>query len=196
MALNLTQRTGGSGMSGTRAILPTDSYRMRVIEAKMEDDTFAKPDRDGSLPQKLALTFEVTTLTDEQEEIAQEREEEWDKVRIWHRFNPYYGTVREGGPSKFKEFLDNLVSWGLLPALNLEAFEPESLNGIELKCSVVEYLKTMGVNQGQPGNKITGFAAVRAGKKTRNVPQPVNVAATIPVANEPNGKVVEEELPF
>ncbi len=191
MALNLTQRTGGSGMAGTRAILPTDSYRMRILEAKMEDDTFSKPDRDGTLPQKLALTFEVTSLTDEQEEIAAEREEEWDKVRIWHRFNPYYGTVREGGPSKFKEFLDNLVGWGLLPVLNLEAFEVESLAGIELKCSVVEYLKTMGVNQGQPGNKITGFAAVRVAKGKKNVPQPVKVAA-----NDPDGVVSEEDLPF
>jgi hypothetical protein len=186
--LNLMARTGGGGMSGARAILPTDSYRMRCIEAKMEDDTFSKPAADGSLPQKLALTFEVTTLTDEQEEIAAERDEEWDKVRIWHRFNPYYGTVREGGPSKFKEFLDNLVSWGVIPTLNLEAFEVESLAGIELKCSVIEYLKTMGVNQGQPGNKITGFAAVRNGKGKKNVPQPVEAAA-------PAG-VEEEALPF
>jgi hypothetical protein len=186
MIVNLTERTGG-GMSGARAILPTDSYRMRCIEAKMEDDTFSKPNQDGTLPQKLALTFEVTALTEEQQEIASERDEEWDKVRIWHRFNPYYGTVREGGPSKFKEFLDNLVSWGVIPTLNLEAFEVESLTGIELKCSVIEYLKTMGVNQGQPGNKITGFAAVRNGKKSRNVPQPVAAA--------PAG-VVEEELPF
>jgi hypothetical protein len=193
MALNLTQRTGGGGMAGTRAILPTDSYRMRCIEAKMEDDTFAKPDRDGTLPQKLVLTFEVTTLTDEQEEIAQEREEEWDKVRIWHRFNPYYGVVREGGPSKFKEFLDNLVTWGVIPTLNLEAFEVESLTGIELKCSVVEYLKTMGVNQGQPGNKITGFAAVRNGKKTRNVPTPVSVAEVAPAATP---IITDETLPF
>lgn len=185
--VNLTSRTGG-GMSGTRAVLPTDSYRMRIIEAKMEDDTFSKPDRDGVLPQKLALTFEITSLTDEQEEIAHEREEEWDKVRIWHRFNPYYGTVREGGPSKFKEFLDNLCSWGALPSLNLEAFEVESLVGIELKCSVIAYLKTMGANIGQPGNKITGFAAVRAPKKGKNVPQPVE--------NAPAGGVTEEELPF
>lgn len=191
--VNLTARTGGSGMSGTRAILPTDVYRMRCIEAKMEDDTFAKPNQDGTLPQKLALTFEITVLTDEQQDIAAEREEEWDTVRIWHRFNPYYGTVREGGPSKFKEFLDNLVSWGVIPNLNLEAFEVESLAGIELKCSVIEYLKTMGANQGQPGNKITGFAAVRNGKKTRNVPQPVSVEDVKPTAS---AGVVEEELPF
>jgi len=189
--MNLTQRTGG-GMAGERAILPTDSYRMRIIEAKMEDDTFSKPDRDGVLPQKLALTFEVTSLTDEQEEIATERGEEWDKVRIWHRFNPYYGTVREGGPSRFKEFLDNLNTWGLLPNLNLEAFEVESLVGIELKCSVIAYLKTMGANIGQPGNKITGFAAVRAPKKGKNVPEPVNVAATVPAATDMD----EEALPF
>jgi len=178
-SMNLTQRTS-SGNSQERAILPTDSYRMRCIESKLEDDTFAAPNKDGGLPQKIALTFEVTTLTEEQQEIASAVEEDWDTVRIWHRFNPYYGDVRAGGPSKFKEFLDNLVSWGLL-TLDLEAFDPVCLVGIELRCSVLEYTKTMGANAGQPGNKIAGFAPVRAVKKGKNVPQPA-----APVVQEPD----------
>ena len=179
--MNLTERTS-NGNSQDRAILPTDSYRMKCLESKLEDDTFATPNKDGSLPKKIALTFEVTTLTEEQQEAASEADEEWDTVRIWHRFNPYYGDVRAGGPSKFKEFLDNLVSWGLI-TLDLESFDPGCLAGIELKCSVIAYTKTMGVNAGQLGNKIVGFAPVRASKKGRNVPQP-------------SGAVVEEDLPF
>jgi hypothetical protein len=184
MTMNLTQRTS-SGASQDRAILPTDSYRMRCLESKLEEDTFATPNKDGSIPEKIVLTWEVTALTDEQQEIAGERDEEWDKVRIWHRFNPYYGDVRAGGPSKFKEFLDNLASWGLL-SFDLEAFDPASLEGIELKCSVIAYTKTKGANAGQLGNKIVGFAPVRTGKKAKNVPQPVKADAG----------VVEEELPF
>lgn len=187
--MDLTKRTGGAGTGEARAVLPTDTYRMRCLEAKLEDDTFAKPGPDGALPQKIALTFEMAILTDEQHEIAEERGEEWDKVRIWHRFNPYYGDVRAGGPSKFKEFLDNLVAWGLLPNLNLEAFDPSVFEGIELKCSVIEYTKTMGENAGKPGNKITGFAAVRTPKKGKNAPQPVEAA---PVATE----METEDLPF
>lgn len=193
MVMDLTKRTGG-GTSEARAILPTDTYRMKCLEAKLEDDTFAKPGPDGALPQKVALTFEMSILTDEQQEIAEERDEDWSTVRIWHRFNPYYGDVRAGGPSKFKEFLDNLVSWGLLPSLNLEAFDPGIIQGVELKCSVVQYTKTMGENAGKPGNKIAAFAAVRNGKKVaRNVPQPVTSAEEIkPAATE----METEDLPF
>lgn len=189
--MNLKERSGGGGSTQERAILPTDSYRMKCIESKLEDDTYSKPNRDGTLPQKIALTFEVTTLTDEQEDLATERGEEWDKVRIWHRFNPFYGDVRAGGPSKFKAFLDNLATWSLLN-LNIEAFDPASLEGIELKCSVEEYIKTMGTNAGQPGNKITAFAPVRlkGAKAPRNTPQPVNVADVAPAAVE------DEALPF
>jgi hypothetical protein len=178
MAINLTQRSGGT-LSQDRPVLPTDTYRMRIMDAKLEDDTFAKPGADGSLPQKLALTFEITTLTEEQQEAASDAGEDWDDVRIWHRFNPFYGLVREGGPSKLKEFLDNLVSWNLIPALDLENFAPESLVNVELKCSVVSYLKTMGANKGQPGNKITGFAPIKA--KRKNAPEPVKAAEVEPV---------------
>lgn len=192
--MDLTKRTGGgSGNSEARVILPTDTYRMKCLEAKLEDDTFAKPNQDGSLPQKIALTFEMSILTDEQQEIAEERDEDWSATRIWHRFNPFYGDVRAGGPSKFKEFLDNLVTWGCIPSLNLEAFDPGVIQGVELKCSVVQYTKTMGENAGKPGNKITGFASVRAPRKAKNVPVPVSAPEeAAPIA----AGVVEEDLPF
>ena len=189
--MNLTERTS-TGTSQDRAILPTDSYRMKCLESKLEDDTFATPNKDGSLPKKIALTFEVTTLTEEQQEAASEADEDWDTVRIWHRFNPYYGDVRAGGPSKFKEFLDNLVSWGLI-TLDLENFDPQCLAGIELRCSVLQYTKTMGVNAGQLGNKITGFAPVRAkGVKGRNVPMAAKVEKPVEEDLDANG----DPLPF
>lgn len=195
--MNLKERSSGGGSTQEYVVLPNDSYRMKVIESRLEDDTFSKPNRDGSLPQKIALTFEITTLTDEQEDAANEREEEWDTVKIWHRFNPFYGDVRAGGPSKFKEFLDNLVEWGLLN-LNLEAFDPASLEGLELKCSVIKYTKTMGVNVGQPGNKITGFAPVRVkgAKAPKNTPQPVKVSDVAPAASATESDHEGEDLPF
>lgn len=196
--LNLNQRTGSTSTGEARPVLPTDTYRMKCIESKMEDDTFAKPLPDGTLPQKIALTFEVTVLTDEQQEAADEAGEEWGEVRVWHRFNPYYGDVRAGGPSKFKEFLDNLVAWGAIGTLNLDAFEVESLAGIELRCSVLNYKKTMGENVGKPGNKITGFAPVRTkgAKAPKNTPQPVNVAETVPAASTNTAIESDEDLPF
>lgn len=155
--LNLTQPSRPAGSSDDRPVLPSDTYHMKIIDAKLEDDRFAKPEKDGSLPQKIALTFEMAELTPQQQRAAKKVDQDWSTVRIWHRFNPYYGPVKEGGPSKLKEFLDNLAEWGLLD-LNLEAFDPAVLVGIELKCLVVKYAKTMGENVGKPGNKIASFA--------------------------------------
>lgn len=178
--MDLTQPTSRASTQD-RPVLPTDSYRMRIMDAKLEDDTFAKPNSDGSMPQKFVLTFEMTTLTEEQQEAATELEQDWSEVRVWHRFNPFYGLVREGGPSRFKEFLDNLIGWGLV-AVDLRAFDVVSLVGIELKCSVLHYIKTKGVNTGQPGNKITGFAPIKP--KRKNAPQAASVAATVPAATD------------
>jgi hypothetical protein len=189
MAMDLTQPTPRTS-SQDRPVLPTDSYRMKIIDAKLEDDTFAtERNKDGSLPQKFALTFEITTLTEEQQEAATEADQDWDTVRIWHRFNPFYGDVREGGPSRFKEFLDNLIDWHLA-SVDLRAFDIACLVGIELKCSVIEYKKTMGPNKGQKGNKITGFAPIKA--KRKNQPQSVSVAETAPAASADE----DEDLPF
>lgn len=174
--LNLNEKPAFSGSGEARPVLPTDIYRMRIIDSKMEDDTFAKPEADGTFPQKLAITFEVSTLTEEQQEAADEAGEEWDEVRIWHRFNPYYGTIKAGGPSKFKEFIDNLIEWKLI-AINLGAFDVTALVGIELRCSVVKYNKTMGANVGKPGNKITAFSPVKKARAGKNVAEPVSVDA-------------------
>lgn len=176
--INLNARTPRTGSDNARAVLPTDTYRMKIIESKIEDDKWAKPDKDGNQPIKLALTFEVSALTEEQQDAANEAEQEWGEVRIWHRFNPFYGDVKAGGPSKFKAFIDDLIKWNLIVIPDMNAFEVESLAGIELRCTVTEYTKTMGENAGQPGNKITGFAPVRKASKAKNTPEPTTVDAS------------------
>lgn len=160
--LDLTQptRSGGSTNSEDRPILPNDNYRMRIIESKIEDDMFDK-DKDGTPRKKLVLTFEMAELTPAQQRAAKKANQDWSEIRMWHRINPVYMLVKAGGPSKFKEFLDNLAEWKLLD-LNLAAFNTDSLVGIELMCMVVKYTKTMGDNAGKPGNKIVSFAPVEA----------------------------------
>lgn len=173
--MSLTQSTTRSNGGNDRPVLPTDMYRMKIIDAKIEDDKWAKPNKDGSQPEVIALTFEISTLTEEQQEAADEAEQDWSEVRMWKRFNPYYGTVKAGGPSKFKEFIDNLIEWKLLIIPDMNLFDIETLAGIELKCSVEKYKKQMGENAGQWGNKITTFAPVRRASKGKNVPEPVSV---------------------
>ena len=163
--INLSKGSGGSAATGTRVILPTDMYAVQCMEAALEDDTFAKPGKDGALPQKIKTVWEILKLTDEQEDAAAAAGEEWGTVRIWHRFNPYYGPVKEGGPSKFQQFIDLVREQGYLQEFSLEDFDPESLVGIKLKASIERYILTMGANVGNPGNKITAWAPLRPAKK-------------------------------
>lgn len=169
MGTNLTG--GASGTTIDRAVIPTDMYRMRCVEAEIKDNTFEKPNKDGTLPQKLATVWEITSLTEEQAESAADAAEVWIGVRIWKDFAPYYGDVKDGGPSKLKEFIDSLRTQGYLANFDPNDFDPNVLVGIEQKVSVLSYIKTMGPNTGQPGNKIAGFAALRA-KKNGDKPKP------------------------
>jgi hypothetical protein len=158
---------GGAAPADTteRILVPTDMYRVKCIEAALEDDIFGKPDKQGNMPQKIKTVWEIVKLTPEQEEAAEEAEQEWLGVRLWHRFNPYYGPVKAGGPSKFQEFIDLVRGLGHLPDFDLEAFDVESLVGLELKGAIALYTKTMGENTGKPGNKITAFAGLKPAKK-------------------------------
>jgi hypothetical protein len=149
---------------------------MKIASAAIEEDKYAEPYNDGTKPEKLALCWEVTQVTDEQEDI-------FVGAKVWQRFNPWYGITKAGTPSRFKEFIDNLVTQGLI-TFDPDNFDTDSLLDIEQKVSVEEYKKTMGVNIGQPGNRITQVMPL-VRKKTpvapvpgpkppvRNVPQPV-----------------------
>ena len=156
---------GGSGTTADRPVIPGDTYRMKCIEASIKDNTFEKPNKDGTQPQKLSTVWEITQLTQEQEETADELEQEWTGLRFWKDFAPYYGDVREGGPSKLKEFIDGLREQGHLEGFDPDDFDPESLVGIEQKVTLIKYTKTMGPNTGAPGNKIAGFSPLKVTKK-------------------------------
>lgn len=165
--------SGGSsgGTTTDRPILPTDMYRMKCIEAEIKDNTFEKPNKDGTQPQKLSTVWEITSLTEEQSEAAEEAGETWVGVRMWKDFAPYYGDVKDGGPSKLKEFIDSLRSQGHLANFDPDSFDLEALVGIEQKVSVLNYTKTMGPNTGSQGNKIAGFAPLKT-KKNGGKPAP------------------------
>ena len=85
--INLNQRKGGSS-DKEFILLPSDIYRMKVTKAVVEENRFADVQKDGTRPQQLVLTWEVTQLTDEQKEAA-EKQRIADRVQaaLWRKAN-------------------------------------------------------------------------------------------------------------
>lgn len=166
MIINTQERRGGS-QTGEFKLLETDVYRAKIAEAKIEEDRFGTPLNDGSLPLKLVVRWEVCEATEDQDD-------EVIGCAVWQRFNPWYGVTRDGKPSVFKTFVDALREQGLLKTFNPSAFDSGDLDGIEQRISVEKYLKSMGPNAGQPGNKVTAVLPLRAKKAPKN--QPVEIA--------------------
>lgn len=192
--LDLTQGHGGSS-AGERPVLPADNYRMRIVDAVMRENKLEKPYADGSYPLNISLTWEVTALTEEQHDVAEERGEEWIGVRVWQDLNPYYGDVKDGGPSKFKAFVDKIRGAGHLPAFDPKDFDIGELIGIEMKCLLKEHIRTMGANVGKPINKVVDVSALRAPRgqgANVSVKQPAapRAAVNTPVA------VADGDIPF
>jgi hypothetical protein len=152
-----TQARQGNGSTEFK-LLETDVYRMKIAAATLEEDQYADPQGDGSKPIRLVLRWEVTEATEDQDE---------DVVgnAVWHRLNPWYGSVRDGGASKFKAFIEQLRDQGLLADFNPQAFDVESLVRIEQRVSVEKYSKTMGPNAGKPGNKVVSVLPLRRTKR-------------------------------
>src|SRR5258707_3901140 len=176
MAVINTRGQGGGGGSKDFVLLPSDIYRMKVTKAVVEENRFADAKNDGSKPLQIVLTWEMTVLTDEQRDAADEAGDAWDTAAVWQRLNPYYGPVRDGGVSKFQAFIDMLREQGYLADFNPDAFDPESLLGIEQRVNVEYYYKSMGENAGKPGNKVVNVLALKRAKKgAKEAPAPRNV---------------------
>ena len=166
-----TQKSKGGNSNGSMALLETDVYRMAIKRAVLEQDQYAEPLADGSKPEKLVLTWEVTTVTDEQDDGC-------IGLAVWQRFNPYYGPVRDGGVSKFKAFIDALREQNYLPDFDANLFDTDSLVGIEQRVSVEKYAKTMGPNAGQPGNRIASILPLKR-KASATAPAKRNVPVAV-----------------
>lgn len=187
--INTQARTGGASTSNF-VVLPSDVYRMKIIKSVVEENRFADPNKDGSKPLQVVITWEVTTLTEEQLDAMAEAEEDWDTATVWQRINPFYGPVRAGGVSKFQAFIDALVAQGYLAGFDPAAFDPDSLVGIEQRVNVERYIKSQGDNSGQPGNKVVSVLPLKSAKQRREAQR------NKPVEVETPADAAGEALPF
>jgi hypothetical protein len=176
--VNLSSRSGGGGASGDFKLLETDVYRMKIVAATLEEDQYAEPLNDGTKPVRLVLRWEVSAAGEDQDDDVK-------GCAVWQRFAPWYGTVRDGGPSKFKAFIDSLREQSYLASFDPSAFNLEDLVSIEQRVSVEKYAKTMGPNAGKPGNKVVGILPLKRAKNGK-----------ASVIAPPPGELVEEDLPL
>lgn len=152
--------------------LATGQYLMKIAGAKIAPSPFAEKQTDFAtgqevevFPDRLSITWK---LSDWNEEYAEAGYEAGQKV--FQQFNPWYGESKKG-PSKFKQFIDPLITEGLIPA-QFEIAEkdmPETdgdLIGITRSVMVENYAKTMGPNKGQPGNRVLAVTAPRTIRST------------------------------
>lgn len=194
--VDLTRSTGGGSAGGERPVLPADNYRMKIIDVAWRENTLEKPLADGTYPLNLSITWEVSGLTEDQQDAMEEAGEEWMGVRVWQDHNPWYGDVKAGGPSKFKAFLNKLVDAGHLPGFNPNDFDTGQLLNIEMKCLLKVHIRTMGANVGKPINKVVDISPLRSPKgKGANVtvkPEKAAKNAPQPVAEDGEGG----DIPF
>jgi hypothetical protein len=177
---------GGKG-GGTFELLETDVYRCKIKRATIEQDTYGEPDEAGNYPDKLVLIWEVSAASEEQPE-------EVIGLSVWQRLVPWYGTGKRG-PSQFKTLMDSLAGQALIAEFDPAAFDPESLVGVEQRVSVEKYIKTMGPNAGQPGNKVKQVLPIRRAKAAAPAAKPASApkAAAAPAPARRNAPVAVAE---
>lgn len=143
--------------------LATGQYLMRIAAAKIEPSPFANDD--GEFPDRLTVRWSLAEWNQDFDDAGYQ-----DGQTVFQQFNPWYGESKKG-PSKFKQFIDPLISEGLIPAQFEIATEdtPDTegdLIGITRHVMVECYAKTMGPNKGQPGNRVLAVTAPKTQRGT------------------------------
>jgi hypothetical protein len=175
--------TRQSQRSTTFDLLETDIYRMVIKKAEVEADTFAEPDENGQFPDKLVLVWEVYETTDEQDDGVV-------GLSVWQRMSPWYGAGKRG-PSAFKTLVDSLIEQEIITDFDPDNFDTDILVGIKQRVSVEKYIKTMGPNKGDYGNRTVGAPMPVTRKKAAAKPaQPARRNVPVAVADD------DDEAPF
>lgn len=192
---------------GSSDVLPDGEYTLTVDDAKIEEDQFAQPEKDGTIPQKLVITWLL-----EEQDITPKQRKRGAKPgkKIWSRYGLFYYTKSDGNDTAFKALLTALdgatnnegICFDIAGfEANAEAFEPADLIGIKATCLVETYKKTKGVNVGQDANKVTKVLPMGDDEDEAPAPPPPAPAArprgAVPPAqrNRPQ-PVGDDGIPF
>jgi hypothetical protein len=196
----ITERQAGEGKSS--ALIPDkEEVILTIIDAKIEEDKYADPEPDGTLPEKLVITWE---LQDEDLTRKQKKAGMKGGKRIWQRLGLFYYVRDNGLPTMFKDVIDSLEGYeneeGIAFAFDSATFEEnvEDLVGIKAPCLVEQYAKKMGANKGQIDNRIIKVKPLEGDEEDEDdEPAPRASARPAPPARRNVPQTVEsEEVPF
>jgi hypothetical protein len=180
--------------------LPADTYYMKIRDCALTDSKFINKDT-GEPDKQIQITWEISRLTEEQQEDPDVDAERW--VKQW--FGYFYGATKGGtAASKLKVFIDSLVAQGFL-----EDFDPETGDidtdwfiGIEQKVSLTEDGSWNKVGTIMPIRKAKSAPALPKNAPQRIEQAPVKAAKAkpAPVAvvepDEDEEELFDNELPF
>lgn len=145
--------------------LATGEYVMKIAEAQVAKNPF--PNDDGEFDDQLKITWELAEWNPDYEAAGYQQ-----RQKVFWQMRPWYGSGKRGD-SKFKAFIDDLKRQELIKNINdmyiageKEAPNQGDLIGITQRVMVEYYVKTMGKNAGQPGNRVLAVAPPRKSSPT------------------------------
>lgn len=173
--------------------LATGQYVMEIAEAKIAPSPF--PDNDGEIRDRLTVVWKLAEWSSEYAAAGYEQGQ-----KVFQQFNPWYGETKKGA-SKFKQFVDPLINEGLIPkqfyiADGEVASNQGDLIGIKRRVMVEHYLKSMGPNKGQPGNRVLAVTPLKNGRPGQVDLAEVDAADAAVVAKEVEGMTHAETIDY
>jgi hypothetical protein len=186
-----------------RDILPDDDYIMTIDDVQIEQDQYAKPEKDGELPWVLVVTWH---LLDEDVTRKQRRKDIKGGRKLWQRFGLFVYTKPDGTPTKLKAFLDALDGSVNGDGIRLNYAEHiesgdldalcDDLTGIKARCFVETYIKAKGARAGEKDNRVMKVLALEEDddEPAAMVAPPAPVKTPKPAVKNAPQPVDEEEL--
>jgi hypothetical protein len=194
------QTTAPAG--GSRDLLPDGEYILTIEETKIEEDQYAKPDKDGELPEKLVVTWLL-----ESQDITPRQKKKGVKEgkKLWSRYGLFCYVKADGAPTALKALLDALEGSENMHGVQFaySKAEPdideiaEDLVGCKARCMVEVYTKKMGARAGEQDNRIMKVLPLEEEEEEevpapprKNVPQRIRSAPPV----EEQGEVDEDGI--
>jgi hypothetical protein len=198
--------------AASREVLPEDVYVLTIDGVSVEEDQYAKPEKDGTQPEQMVVTW---ILNESDLTRVQKRKGVKGDKKLWQRLGLFYYVKADGNPTKLMSFLTTLRGSinadGVAFDYDDDAPDVEQISrdlvGVQARVTVEIYKKTKGARAGEPDNKIVKILPVEEDDEgeapptkpaAKNKPQPIAKAPAAkvpppPAADDDDGELFDDE---